>query len=184
MGRCCRKSSPRLPTGPSKENGTALGRRVLVARTSYWNVANRSKSCRTGSVPGGSHPPDCNSGRSESRVSQVIENAVLLSGVGGGARMRGNTTTRHLLCHVRDDGVIFWGADKRSAGNLLWFWPRVQLAGSPTGSHNPKPRFPLYDCGLSQNSSPRHCGGGVAVITGSSPASRVELCRTVTTPAS
>lgn len=74
------------------------------------------------------------------------------------------------LCHARVVGVIFGEPITRPRGNQF-LAPAACTAFSPApldpakGSHNPGPRLPPYSCGLSQNSSPRHCGGGVVLIS-------------------
>ena len=72
------------------------------------------------------------------------------------------------LCHVRADGVIFWGADNEDRWELVSVTiARTANPCSPTlvmhpvGSRAPWLRFPPITCGLSQNTLPRHCGGGL-----------------------
>ena len=66
-----------------------------------------------------------------------------------------------LLCSCA--GVLFGGADKKSAGDLFSRWAACTAFATrlvrPERSHNPISKFPPTFAGSSQNTLPRHFGG-------------------------
>ncbi len=66
------------------------------------------------------------------------------------------------MCIFGEPIIVPMGSSIRS-GSRVQLTCRGHVLRSSVRSRSSRSRFPRIDCGLSQNSLPRHCGGGVVI---------------------